>query len=690
VSLLAWTFLFGSLAVAGPVVAHLLSKPRFRRLPFTMLRFLRRGQSQTHSRRRLRDLLILLLRCAIIVVIAVLFAQPVVLVKTEPPRQTIAYYLALDDSASMAYRDGGKTLFERATNATIDRVEHAPDGATFSLYGLASGRSSQNLTKSEALAVVKQLKVVPFKARLADFISALRQAHQKASPGQTIAAFVLSDFTPSVLKEFEQVREPAVVDEIHCEPITPDTPADNVAITGARLAGIAADILNLDVTVSRYGPKQRTCTLTACMAGGEPFCTKEVDLSPGQPRVIRLQINPGLQWRRTDQPCLPIELSLSPGDGLAEDDGYRLAAYVPAPGETKIVLVHQRDETFLFETAIQALHSSGSLDRLSLVKVPQGRLSSGELEGADLAVFSHIPSGSSYRVSDLRAFVQRGGKLVFFTSQVEDPESAGPLWREGLLAAQPRQWVAAVTYPQAEPCPGASLALDSQAARSLCNYRLDQIALKGCWQCEPAEKAECLWRLNCGEGFLYALPCGHGLSLLVNTSIDDSLGLLAKSPAWVAFCRCLIGKEDPVQPFCFSTGERPVLRVADNQVPDLRTAIRIENCNGRKGQAAVQGNMLVLPPPIGIGWMKTIDPPALYAGINLPADETDVTAPTQEMVAGAVQRAFITRQAGDGPAIAAKAAPIHNLRRKPIWPIFAWAAIALLVLESTVANRLKR
>jgi hypothetical protein len=66
VSFLAWTFLFGSVAVVGPIVAHLLSKPRFRRVPFTMLRFLRRGQSQSHSRRRLRDLLILLLRCAII------------------------------------------------------------------------------------------------------------------------------------------------------------------------------------------------------------------------------------------------------------------------------------------------------------------------------------------------------------------------------------------------------------------------------------------------------------------------------------------------------------------------------------------------------------------------------------------------------------------------------------------------
>ena len=71
-SFVNWIFLFGGLAVAGPVIAHLLARPRFRRLPFTMLRFLHTGQFESQSRRKLRDLLILLLRCAIIVLIAML------------------------------------------------------------------------------------------------------------------------------------------------------------------------------------------------------------------------------------------------------------------------------------------------------------------------------------------------------------------------------------------------------------------------------------------------------------------------------------------------------------------------------------------------------------------------------------------------------------------------------------------
>ncbi len=63
-------------------------------------------------------------------------------------------------------------------------------------------------------------------------------------------------------------------------------------------------------------------------------------------------------------------------------------------------------------------------------------------------------------------------------------------------------------------------------------------------------------------GFVYAQTQNAGSSILVNTSIDDSLGLLAKSGAWVAFCRFLVGEGDRVRQFCFRVDERPVLESA--------------------------------------------------------------------------------------------------------------------------------
>jgi hypothetical protein len=699
VSFLAWTFLFGALAVVGPIVAHLLSKPRFRRVPFTMLRFLRAGQNRSHSRRSLRDLLVLLLRCAIIVLIAILFAQPVVRVKAQPSARRSVIHLALDDSMSMAYRDGRQSLFERMIEKAIDDVRRSPDDATFSVYGLASGRSSQAVTKSEAIAAIKQFKAVPAAVRLTDFFSALSQASRAAAPGDRISAVILSDFTPSVLREFEQVQSPAVIDEFHCEPVTLDKTAENTAIVAARIASLVGDTLNLDVTVTHYGLAQRQCALAAQLPGRGSVCKQELSLAPGQRKIVRLQMDLDTRLRRSDQPCLPIGLSLSHEDGLSQDDTYRVAVYVPRATQTNVVLVHRGEESFLFETAMEALSGSSALKGLHLTKVPQARLTARDLDGADIAVFSSLSAGSSLHAGDLKAFIQRGGRLIFFTAGAQDREPAKPLLREGLLAAQPQRWVQAVKYPEPQPCAGMSLALDERAARSLSNYRLDQTALKGYWQCQPAAQAQCLWRLAGGEGLIYSMSCGHGLSMFVNTSIDGSLGLLAKSPAWVAFCRCLIGQTDQVQQFCFSTDQRPVLHIPDRgvrsaeyKVRDERTTVSVENCDGSRTHAAVQGNLLLLPSAAGLGWMKTTDAPVLYAGINLPAGETDLTAPTQDEIADIVQRVSV--RVGDRrPEVEGASSlqpPTSSLLQKPIWPIFAWAAMLLLVLESAVANRLKR
>jgi hypothetical protein len=721
VTFLQWTFLVGAVAVAGPIVAHLLGKPRFRRVPFTMLQFLRRGQSQRYSRRQLRDLLILLLRCTIIILIAVLFAQPLLYVRAEPAKHRSVHWLALDDSMSMAYRDGSQTLFDRMIGMSLDYVRRTPEDATFTICGLASGRMSHGLTKAQALAQIRQVKPVPAGVSFAELFSTLKQARKTAPQGQMLSLLLLSDFTPSILQALERVPAPAAVDAVQYEHVGPREAAGNTAVLGARVAAIHDRKLSLDVTVCHYGVTERQCTVTAAgnanlpigppvgarHASPLPNAVSEVTLAPGQLRVLRLEMELGSVRQGLNETCWPIELHLTPDDNLGADDTYRLAVSVPSDAaRTSIAVVHQEDETFLFETALQALSNSGTLAGLSLKKVPEDRLTGSDLAGADIVVFASVPALADYQVAALKAVVQQGGRLVFFTNDVPRSEAVQSLWREGLLPALPQRWVAQTIYPEPRPAVGTSLDLDSRAAKSLVNYSIDKIALKGHWQCEPAAQAECLWRLAGGAPFLYGLAVGPGLSLLVNTSIDGSLGLLAKSPAWVAFCRYLVGREEPARQFCFAADEQPVLHVpfypAKAGTPN--TTVAVENCDGSRGTAAVRGSRVFLPAPAGLGWMKTIDEPVVYVGINLPAGETDTGAPADGAIADAVRRAFITDTRED-PVLAQVGAthasgsqtrnyafgvPSPVLRQEPLWRYFAWAAILLLLLDAAVTNRLRR
>ena len=69
-------FLVGALAIALPVILHLLRRDVAPEVPFTAVRMLRRSPVERSRRRRLRDLLLLAARVAALLLLAAAFARP--------------------------------------------------------------------------------------------------------------------------------------------------------------------------------------------------------------------------------------------------------------------------------------------------------------------------------------------------------------------------------------------------------------------------------------------------------------------------------------------------------------------------------------------------------------------------------------------------------------------------------------
>ena len=69
-------FLAGALAIAIPIVLHLLRRDVAPEVPFTAVRLLRRSPVEQTRRKRLRDLLLLLARVAALLLLAAAFARP--------------------------------------------------------------------------------------------------------------------------------------------------------------------------------------------------------------------------------------------------------------------------------------------------------------------------------------------------------------------------------------------------------------------------------------------------------------------------------------------------------------------------------------------------------------------------------------------------------------------------------------
>src|SRR6185369_11602556 len=100
---LAPLFLVGALAVALPVVFHLIRRTTRQRTVFSSLMFLKVTPPRLTRRSRLEDILLLLLRCAIICLLAIGFARPFIKhvmpenPSAEPPKRIV---LLVDTSAS--------------------------------------------------------------------------------------------------------------------------------------------------------------------------------------------------------------------------------------------------------------------------------------------------------------------------------------------------------------------------------------------------------------------------------------------------------------------------------------------------------------------------------------------------------------------------------------------------------------
>jgi hypothetical protein len=692
-SFLGWTFLFGVAAIAGPMLAHLLAKPRFRRLPFTMLQFLRSSQAESYSRRRLRDLLILLLRCAIIVLIALLFARPILYLKPKPKDSRHIYYLGLDNSVSMTYIDSTGSYFYRMKDSVIEHIVSAETDAVFNIFALASGNWIQNVSRQQALAEVKALKITTGSADVVAFLSGVNSSGKAVSTDDDVSVLIVSDFTPQILKQFLNVREPAFVDNLKYETIVSLNPINNASIIFAQTVEAAPDNFTINVSVANHGQTRQSRQLTA-KVGSDESVSLDVELLPNQVKAFPVKIETG--FGKDQQLFFPVELSLSPGDNLKADDTYYLVSRLSQTRHINILLVEaNKDQMFLLDTAMQTLSGRSSDKIIRIRRILIDDLNAESLDWANVCIFSGINEGLGRMVTAVSDFVEAGGKAAFFLTGKPDTGAMSRLWQLGVLPALPEQFKQEQTCPEIrpgekqlwQPHPVGMGMAENNAVKAMTNYRIDQIPVTGFWECKQHEQSKCLWQYQNGPGFIYSKQIGGGESILINTSADDSLGSLTKSSVSVAFCQFLLGQNNQVRDYSFTCDERIVLPAMDIKLDSNRQkTLWVRCCDGSKKQAALTDPFISLVNPGGIGWIKTLTDPELCAGVNLPSVETDMSKPTAEEVNDALKRIFSIGARKN----AAMADSYNTGQQKPIWQILVWIIIALLLVESALANRLRR
>jgi hypothetical protein len=123
VSFLSPLFLAGAAAAAVPLILHLLKREPEPRVKFAVVKLLKRAPVEHTEKRRLREILLLALRVAALVLLALAFARPF-LASGGAISTTGVTMVALDTSYSMS----APGRFERAKQLAKDAISNAPGG----------------------------------------------------------------------------------------------------------------------------------------------------------------------------------------------------------------------------------------------------------------------------------------------------------------------------------------------------------------------------------------------------------------------------------------------------------------------------------------------------------------------------------------------------------------------------------
>jgi hypothetical protein len=137
-SFLAPLFLVGAVAIAGPIIFHLIRRTVKERVRFSTLMFLKESPPRLTKRSHLENLILLLMRCAVVCLLAVSFARPYFQrAANEPPKAASGRRIVvlLDTSASL--RRAG--LFDAAKRAAIAAVRNADANDSLAVMTFDSG-----------------------------------------------------------------------------------------------------------------------------------------------------------------------------------------------------------------------------------------------------------------------------------------------------------------------------------------------------------------------------------------------------------------------------------------------------------------------------------------------------------------------------------------------------------------------
>ncbi|HEX6898002.1 MAG TPA: BatA domain-containing protein [Bryobacteraceae bacterium] len=398
---LAPWFLAGAAAIGLPLWIHLLRQYRSTPHPFSSLMFFEQRTQSSIKHRRLRYLLLLSLRVALLILLALAFANPFVSRTSASGGGRKMLIIAVDNSFSMRYGNH------------LDRAKQVALSAVSNLNGDERG---QVLTVGSRVHFMTQ--PVPDADQLKAAIQSIQPSDERSSFGElaralrTIEQSVHVPLEVHLVSDMQKSSLPPAFADLRLGLDTnlvfhsvADSQESNWLVESVTAPAKIFDPkkVRVQAVIANTGSSNKAERTVSLVLDGKPLETKQVEVPPnGRVTAEFLSLESPHGFHKA-------EIRIEPHDSLQQDDRFAFAVERADPHPVLFLHPAGDDRDLLYyRAALESVPEAGFV----LEPLPVEQAANQAFSKYAFVVLSNVGSMPSGLESNLRAYVMSGGSLL--------------------------------------------------------------------------------------------------------------------------------------------------------------------------------------------------------------------------------------------------------------------------------------
>ncbi len=558
-SFLNGILLAGAAAFLIPLLIHMLNRRKVSPVPWGAMHLLAEVLKQKKRRFQIEQWLLLAMRIAIPIVLALCLARPVLSsLKSLPGFGKSSVVIVLDDSFSMRAAGSAGPAWDRAREAVVRVTSGLPRGSDVQIL-LCAGRVHTLFAEptSSLDLIPKALEEVRAMGGPVDAQQALKTAGAilaKASNGARELIFI-SDFQGTDWRSFAEGAPLSELSELTALKPAPAVSffridndlGENLSIANVELSAVEAaetQPVGMRVRVKNHGRRLWQDVALDLECDGAKLRTTRITVPPEGETTLSLSH----AFDKVGDHTLGLRLS---GDGVNEDNSWQ--GVVRVRQQVNVLLVDGRPsdvplagsaDFVELSLAPHLAAAAGIKDLVVTSTVEDNRLREADLRGKEVVVLCNIDRIN--RTSDLERFVDQGGGLLIFAGDRCDPKRFNAeLWKagKGLLPAE----IKSMDHADGEGL-DARISLQRYTHPALTYFndaragRLSDASFRSWWKLDAtAEGAKPMLTLDRGSAIMVEKPFGKGKVILAGFSAEAAWTNLPLQVVWVPLMQRVVG-----------------------------------------------------------------------------------------------------------------------------------------------------